>query len=271
VVISADGYIVTNNHVVATATGNTVQITFNSGKILTAKIVGADPKTDIAVVKTDVTGLITGEWDDSDSVQVGDTVLAIGSPLGLQGSVTAGIVSALHRTITVGGDQQSQFQAPAATTTIGDAIQTDAPINPGNSGGALVDTNGKVVGINSAIATSGSTGNIGVGFAISSNKAKSVADQLIKGGKVSHPYLGISLGEAQNGGAQVQSVAANSPAANAGIKEGDVITKVNDRTISTSEDLVGAIQSSSPGAKLTLTVVRNGSESTVTATVGDQP
>jgi len=271
VVISADGYIVTNNHVVADATGNAVEVTFNSGRILPAKIVGTDPKTDLAVVKTDTTGLTFASFGDSDAVQVGDTVLAIGSPLGLQGSVTAGIVSALHRTITVGGEQQSQFQAPSATTTIGDAIQTDAPINPGNSGGALVDTNGKVIGINSAIATQGSSGNIGVGFAISANKAKSVSDQLIKGGKVSHPYLGISLGEAQNGGAQVQSVASGSPAASAGIKEGDVIVKVGDRTIATSEDLVGAIQSSSPGTKMDLTVVRNGSQSTVTATIGDQP
>jgi putative serine protease PepD len=271
IVISSDGYIVTNNHVVADATGATVEVTFNSGKILPAKIVGTDAKTDIAVVKTDTTGLIYATFGDSDAVQVGDTVLAIGSPLGLQGSVTAGIVSALHRTITVGGQQQSQFQAPAGTTTIGDAIQTDAPINQGNSGGALVDTNGKVVGINSAIATSGSTGSIGVGFAISSNKVKSVSDQLIKGGKVSHPYLGISLGEAQNGGAQVQSVAAGSPAAVAGIEQGDVITKVGDRLIATSEDLVGAVQSSVPGATMNLTVVRNGSERTVTATVGDQP
>jgi putative serine protease PepD len=271
VVISGDGYIVTNNHVVASAGGSTVQVTFNSGKVLTGKIVGTDAKTDLAVVKTDGTGLTYAQFADSNQVQVGDTVLAIGSPLGLQGSVTAGIVSALHRTIVVGGDQQSQFQAPSATTTIGDAIQTDAPINPGNSGGALVDTNGKVVGINSAIATSGSTGNIGVGFAISSNKAKAVTDQLIKGGKVSHPYLGISIGQAQNGGAQVQTVAAGSPAANAGVQQGDVITKVDDRAITNSEDLVGAIQSSAPGSKMTLTLVRNGSQSTVTATVGDQP
>jgi len=276
VVISADGYIVTNNHVVATASGSSVQITFNSGKNLTAKIVGTDPKTDIAVVKVDATGLTAATWGDSDNVQVGDTVLAIGSPLGLEGSVTAGIISALHRTIDVGDEQQSPFgqqQQQAPTTTIGDAIQTDAPINPGNSGGALVDTAGNVIGINSAIATSGSqsTGNIGVGFAISANRAKSVSDQLIKGGKVTHPYLGVSVGEAQNGGAQISDVQANSPAAQAGIQQGDVITKVNDRTISNSEELVGAIQSSQPGTKLTLTVVRNGSESTVTATVGDQP
>jgi len=271
VIVSADGYIVTNNHVVESASGGTVKVTFNSGKQVSAKVVGTDPKTDLAVVKADVTGLTNASWGNSDDVQVGDTVLAIGSPLGLQGSVTAGIVSALHRTITVGGDQQSPFDQGSARTTIGDAIQTDAPINPGNSGGALVNMKGEVVGINSAIATSGSNGNIGVGFAISANRAKAVTDQIIKGGKVSHPYLGISVGNAQNGGAQVQSVEPGSPAAKAGLQVGDVVTKVNNRTIAGQEDLVGAIQSSTVGSQLTLTVVRDGSERTITAAVGEQP
>jgi putative serine protease PepD len=271
VVISADGYIVTNNHVVEGASGSAVQVTFNSGKQLDATIVGTDPKTDLAVIKVGATGLTFVNWGNSDDVQVGDTVLAIGSPLGLQGSVTAGIVSALHRTITVGGDQQSQFSTPTATTTIGDALQTDAPINPGNSGGALVDTTGKLIGINSAIATSGSNGNIGVGFAIPSNRVKTVSEQLMKGGKVSHPYLGVSVGAAQNGGAQIQTVEAGSPADKAGIVAGDVVTKVGDRAITTSEDLVGAIQSSSAGTQMKLTVVRNGTERQVTATVGEQP
>jgi putative serine protease PepD len=206
-------------------------------------------------------------------VRVGDTVLAIGSPLGLQGSVTAGIISALHRTISVGGEQQSPFEAPTGQTTIGDAIQTDAPINPGNSGGALVNTEGKIVGINSAIATGGSSssGNIGLGFAISANKAKSVAEQIIKGGKVSHPYLGVSVGDAQNGGALISSVASGSPADKAGLKDGDVVTKVNDRAISGSEDLVGAVQASKVGATMTLTVDRGGSSTTVNVTVGETP
>jgi putative serine protease PepD len=270
VVISTDGYIITNNHVVAAGRGADVDtVTFNSGKQIQAKVVGTDPKTDIAVLKADATGLTAVSWGNSDDVQVGDTVLAIGSPLGLQGSVTAGIISALHRTITV-GDEQSPFSQGSGSTTIGDAIQTDAPINPGNSGGALVDTSGKLVGINSAIATSGSNGNIGVGFAIPANKAKIVADQLIKGGKVSHPFLGVSIGDAQNGGAQIQSVQSGSPAAKAGLQEGDVVTKVNDRSITSSGDLVGAIQSSSVGSQLQLTVVRNGSERTVTVTVGEQ-
>jgi putative serine protease PepD len=256
---------------VASGNGATVSVTFNSGKKVPAKVVGTDPKTDLAVVKADVTGLTFAEWGDSDAVQVGDTVLAIGSPLGLQGSVTAGIVSALHRTISVGGDQQSQFETNRARTTIGDAIQTDAPINPGNSGGALVSTEGKVIGINSAIATQGSTGNIGVGFAISANKAKSVAEQLITGQKVSHPYLGVSVGDGPNGGAQIQQVVAGGPAEKAGLREGDVVTKINDRTISGSEDLVGAVQSAKVGARLTLTVERDGSQTTVTATVGEAP
>jgi putative serine protease PepD len=270
VIISADGYIVTNNHVVAGARGSSVKVTFNTGKQVQADIVGTDPKTDLAVVKADATGLTYAAWGDSDAVQVGDTVLAIGSPLGLQGSVTAGIVSALHRTITVGG-QRSPFDGGAGSTTIGDAIQTDAPINPGNSGGALVDTNGKLIGINSAIATSGSDGNIGVGFAISANRAKAVAEQLTKGGKVSHPYLGVSIGNAPNGGAQIQTVVPGSPADKAGLEVGDVVSKVGDQPIRGSEDLVGAIQRSTVGTQMTLTVVRGGSEQTITATVGEQP
>jgi putative serine protease PepD len=271
VVISADGYIVTNNHVVEGST--TVKVTFNSGKAVNGSVVGTDPKTDLAVVKVSgVSDLSFAAWGNSDDVQVGDTVLAVGSPLGLQGSVTAGIISALHRTISVGGDQQSRFSAPTSQTTIGDALQTDAPINPGNSGGALVDTNGKVIGINSAIATSGSSGssgNIGVGFAIPANKAKAVAQALINGGKVSHPFLGVSVVDGQNGGAQVQSVQAGGPAAKAGLQVGDVVTKVSSRAISSGDDLVGAIQSSSVGSTLTLTIQRNGASQTVNVTVGE--
>ncbi len=269
VVISADGNIVTNNHVVAGAGGDSVRVTFNSGKQVPATVVGTDPKTDLAVVKVDATGLSFAAWGDSNSVQVGDTVLAIGSPLGLQGSVTAGIVSALHRTITVGEEQRTQFDT-GNTVTIGDAIQTDAPINPGNSGGALVNMNGEVVGVNSAIATQGSTGNIGVGFAISANKAKSVTDQLIKGEKVSHPFLGVQISNSDSGGARVESVEPGGPAEKAGLQAGDVVTKVAERPIKGSEDLIGAIQGSTVGAELDLTIQRSGSEETVTVTVGEQ-
>jgi putative serine protease PepD len=272
VIMSADGYIVTNNHVVSGARGNTVSVTFNSGKKVDGTIVGTDPRTDLAVVKVQgVTGLTAATWGNSDDVQVGDTVLAIGSPLGLQGSVTAGIVSALHRTITVGDDQRGPFSSGGSSTTIGDAIQTDAPINPGNSGGALVDTNGQVIGINSAIATSGSSGNIGVGFAISSNKAKAVTEQLINGGKVSHPYLGVRMSDAASGGAQVESIESGSPASKSDLKVGDVVTKIDGRAVAGSEDVVAVVQSGKVGQQLQLTVVRSGSEISVTVTLGEAP
>ncbi len=176
VIITADGSILTNNHVVATAQGNTVHVTFNSGKTATATIVGTDPAHDLAVIKVSgVSGLTPITFADSGSVKVGDTVLAVGSPLGLDGSVTSGIVSALNRTIDVGENASS-------TTSLTGAIQTDAAINPGNSGGALVNAAGQLVGINTAIASASSTGesgSIGVGFAIASNTAKQVAEQLL--------------------------------------------------------------------------------------------
>jgi putative serine protease PepD len=176
VVLNAAGAILTNNHVVATAQGNTVQVTFSSGKTATATIVGTDATHDLAVIKVSgVSGLTPVTFGDSSALHVGDTVLAVGSPLGLDGSVTSGIVSALNRTINAGEDASS-------TTTISGAIQTDAAINPGNSGGALVNSAGQLIGINTAIATasdSGQSGNIGVGFAISSNTAKQVAQQLL--------------------------------------------------------------------------------------------
>jgi putative serine protease PepD len=174
VVIDADGAILTNNHVVATASGTTVQVTFSSGKTATATIVGTDPTHDLAVIRVSgVSGLRPVTFGDSSALHVGDTVLAIGSPLGLDGSVTSGIVSALNRTIDVGENARS------TTTSITGAIQTDAAINPGNSGGALVNSAGQLIGINSAIATSSGSGHIGVGFAISSNTAKQVAEQLL--------------------------------------------------------------------------------------------
>jgi putative serine protease PepD len=272
VIMSADGYIVTNNHVVSGARGTTVSVTFNSGKKVDATIVGTDPRTDLAVVKVQgVSGLTAATWGNSDNVQVGDTVLAIGSPLGLQGSVTAGIVSALHRTITVGDNQGGPFSSGGSSTTIGDAIQTDAPINPGNSGGALVNTNGEVIGINSAIATSGSSGNIGVGFAISSNKAKAVTEQLINGGKVSHPYLGVRMSDAASGGAQVESIENGSPASQSDLKVGDVVTKIDGRAVVGSEDVVAVVQSGKVGQQLQLTVARNGAELTVAVTLGEAP
>ena len=271
VVFNSDGYIVTNNHVVAEARGNAVQVIFSDGKSVSARIVGTDPKTDLAVVKVSgVSGLVPAKFGDSNALRVGDTVLAVGSPLGLEGSVTSGIVSALNRTISEGGDQSNPFQAPQQTTDIGGAIQTDAAINPGNSGGALVDLNASVIGINTAIATSGqSNGNIGVGFAIPGNLVKRVAQDLINGQKVSHPFLGVQVRDGDNGGATISSVAPGSPAEKAGLQAGDTITRAGSKDIHTSEDLVAAVQSSNVGDRLDLTVVRGGKQQTITVTIGE--
>jgi putative serine protease PepD len=277
VILSADGYILTNNHVVADATGKTVKVLFDTGKTVDATIVGTDPKTDIAVVKASgVSGLQAAKFGDSSAVQVGDTVLAIGSPLGLDSSVTAGIVSALNRTIQESGNDQQNpnpfNQQQSAGTAIAGAIQTDAAINPGNSGGALVNTAGQVIGINTAIATADNTssGNVGIGFAIPSNKAKTVADELIKGQKVSHPYIGIGVGDADNNsGATVASVVSGAPADKAGLKQGDVITKANTTDIHNSNDLLNVVQSAKVGDTLRLTVTRGGSTQDITVTVGE--
>jgi putative serine protease PepD len=264
VVLTDDGYILTNNHVVESAQGDTVRVIFADGKSATAKIVGTDPKTDLAVVKADdVSGLTPAKFGGSDSVQIGDTVLAVGNPLGLQGSVTSGIISAKDRTIQAGSQQ-------AGSNSLSGLLQTDAPINPGNSGGALVNTSGEVIGINTAIATNGgSEGNIGVGFAIPSAKAKQVADQLRKGEKVSHPFLGVRVADAQNGGATLVSVQAGSPAAKAGLREGDIVTKFGDKTVGDSDDLVSAVQSGKVGDQMTVTYTRNGDETTTTVTLGE--
>jgi putative serine protease PepD len=275
VIMSEDGYVLTNNHVVASAQGDTVTVVFDNGKSARATIVGTDPKTDLAVVKAEgVSGLAAATFGDSGSVQVGDTVLAIGSPLGLQGSVTAGIISAKDRTIRTGGDQQdSPFpsQQQQGATSLSGLLQTDAPINPGNSGGALVNTNGEVIGINSAIATSGQgSGNIGVGFAIPSNKAKDVADTLRNGGKVSHPVLGVSVSENDSGtGALVSAVTPNSPAAQAGLQQGDVVTEFDGQAVNDSDALVAAVQSHKVGDKVELKYTRDGAEKTATVTLAE--
>lgn len=270
VVLTADGYVLTNNHVVASASGDTVQVVFADGRNVQAKIVGTDPKTDLAVVKANgVSDLKPAKFGDSDAMQVGDQVLALGSPLGLQGSVTAGILSARDRTIRAGeGQQQDPRQQGQAVSSISGLLQTDAPINPGNSGGALVNTRGEVIGVNTAIATSGqSTGNIGVGFAIPSNKAKDVAGKLQRGEKVSHPSLGVGVNQAEGGGALVASVTPGSPAEKAGLQQGDVVTRFGDKAINDSDDLVGAVQAGKVGDRVELHFKRNGAEKTVTVTL----
>ncbi|MEV4538003.1 trypsin-like peptidase domain-containing protein [Asanoa sp. NPDC049518] len=277
VVLTDDGYVLSNNHVVASASGGSVTVVFDNGKRATAKVVGTDPKSDLAVVKADnVSGLSPAKFGDSAAVQVGDTVLALGSPLGLQGSVTAGIISAKDRTIRTQSEQEQQpnpfgggaNQQPTATSLSG-LLQTDAPINPGNSGGALVNTNGEVIGINTAIATSGQgNGSIGVGFAIPSAKAEQVANALRNGEKVSHAALGVSVTETEQGnGALVSAVSANSAAAKAGLQQGDIVTNFGGQAINTSDELVAAVQSHKVGDQVQLTYTRNGSENTATVTL----
>lgn len=270
VVLSADGFVLTNNHVVASASGDTVRVVFADGKSAQAKIVGTDPKTDLAVVKASgVSDLKAAKFGDSDGMQVGDQVLALGSPLGLQGSVTAGILSARDRTIQAGENGQQNPQQGASS--ISGLLQTDAPINPGNSGGALVNTRGEVIGINTAIATAGqgSSGNIGVGFAIPSNKAKDVAEKLQRGEKVSHPSLGVSVNAAEDGGALVAAVVPGSAAEKAGIQRGDVITRFGDKVVKDSNDLVGAVQAGKVGDRVEVTYKRNGAEAKATVTLAE--
>ncbi|MFI2646292.1 S1C family serine protease [Micromonospora fulviviridis] len=271
VILSADGYVLTNNHVVASAGGDTVKVVFADGKTAQAKIVGTDPKTDLGVVKASgVNDLKAAKFGDSDAMQVGDQVLALGSPLGLQGSVTAGILSARDRTISAGEGGQQQNPQQGASSISG-LLQTDAPINPGNSGGALVNTRGEVIGINTAIATAGqgSNGNIGVGFAIPSNKAKDVAEKLQRGEKISHPSLGVSVAGAEDGGALVSDVVAGSAADKAGLQRGDVITKFGDKVINDSNDLVGAVQAGKVGDRVEVQFKRNGSTETATVTLAE--
>ncbi|GAB7043681.1 MULTISPECIES: S1C family serine protease [Catenuloplanes] len=275
VVLTEDGYILSNNHVVGGAQGGRVTVVFADGTKAEAQVVGTDARTDLGVVKAEgVSNLTAAKFGDSAAVKVGDTVLALGSPLGLQGSVTAGIISAKDRTIQVAGEEeQSPFgggQQQQAGQSIAGLLQTDAPINPGNSGGALVNTNGEVIGINTAIATSGQgSGSIGLGFAIPSNKAKEVSEALKTGQKVSHPFLGVSLTEAEGGGALVSSVSDDSPAQKAGIQRGDVITQIDGKAVNSSDDVITAVQAGKVGQQMTVTYKRSGAEKTATATLAE--
>ncbi|GAA4533883.1 MULTISPECIES: S1C family serine protease [Nonomuraea] len=282
VVLTADGLILTNNHVVEGAGqgGGRMSVKFSDGRTAAATVVGTDPATDLAVIRAeDVSGLSPATLGDSGKLKVGDSVLALGSPLGLDGSVTLGIVSALDRTLTVGGEQeqappgwpQQQRGGGGAVSTIGGAIQTDAAINPGNSGGALVNAAGEVVGINTAIATAGSNGSIGLGFAIPINTAKHVSDQLISTGKVTHAFLGVSVTDATGDvpGALVRQITAGSPAEKAGLQSADLITKIDGKAVDGGDDVVGQIRGFKPGQQVQITYMRDGAEKTVTATLAE--
>ncbi|MGW2149530.1 S1C family serine protease [Nonomuraea bangladeshensis] len=280
VVLSEDGLILTNNHVVVGAGqgGGQMTVKFSDGKTAKASVVGTDPATDLAVIRAEgASGLTKAALGDSDQLKVGDDVLAIGSPLGLDGSVTRGIVSALDRTLTVGGEQrqqlppgwgqeqqQSQSEEP---TTIGGAIQTDASINPGNSGGALVNAAGELIGINTAIASEAAGG--GVGFAIPVNTAKQVADQLISSGKVTHAFLGVSVTDATGDvpGALIREITAGSPAEKAGLRQGDLITKINDKAVDGGDTVVGQVRGFKPGQAVKITYMRDGQAHDATVTL----
>jgi putative serine protease PepD len=266
VVIRDSGYIVTNHHVVDAATEQgTVHVTFSDGKTVSATIVGTDPTTDLAVLKVSGVTVTPATFAPSEQLKVGQAVLAVGAPLGLSNTVTQGIVSTLHRPVRTGETQQAVL----------DAVQTDAAINPGNSGGALVDLAGRVVGINSAIATAGgTTGNIGVGFAIPSETATKIADEIIDTGKATHSQIGVSVADAPSGttgapgaGALVRSVVAGAPADKGGLRAGDVVTKVDDRRVTDADSLIVAIRAHDPGDKVSITFTRGGSEKKVTVTL----
>ena len=259
-VIDDEGHIVTNQHVVDGATS--ISVLFWNGETASATLVGSDPSTDLAVIKVDASESLLHplELADSSEVAVGDGVLALGSPFGLEGTLTTGVVSALHR----------QMPAPNQYA-INDAIQTDAAINHGNSGGPLLNLDGDVIGVNSQI-ESASGGNDGVGFAIPANTVKSIVAQLLDGGRVSHAYLGVSLTEsASSEGAEVADVRSGSPAAEAGLQAGDVVTAVDGDELSSTAELQTAIDAKRPGETIELTVLRNGETSTLRVELGTRP
>jgi putative serine protease PepD len=269
IVLSSDGQILTNNHVVEVAgDSGSISVSFNDGSSAPAKILGTDPLTDTAVIQAEgVDGLTPATIGKSSDLQVGEGVVAIGSPFGLESTVTSGIVSALDRPVDVGSDGEGN-------STTYPAIQTDAAINPGNSGGPLVDLDGNLVGINSSIRTSSSSaseqgGSIGLGFAIPIDEVRPIVEQMINGETPTHARLGISVSDIANQsgaevteGAAIQDVTNGSTADSAGLQQGDVITKVDDQLIAGADSLVATIRSYRPGDEVTVTFERDGDTQT---------
>jgi len=273
-IIRADGYLLTNNHVVAEVGDGDIEVEFQGGEAIPATIVGTDPDYDLAVLKVDgLDGLQAATLGSSESVAVGDPVVAIGSPLGLVGTVTAGIVSSKNRPVTAGGGDDTSYI---------NAIQTDAAINPGNSGGPLVNDQGEVIGVNSAIATvdrapsGGPAGSIGLGFAIPIDQARRTAEQLIRTGKSVHPIIGASLDLTYEGeGVRLISetlgdqpaILPGGPADEAGLLPGDVILSIDDVRVDRPQELIVAIRSRVPGDTVQITYRRSGQERTVPVTL----
>ncbi|MDR4467622.1 MAG: DegQ family serine endoprotease [Nitrospira sp.] len=266
VIVSADGYIVTNNHVVEHA--DEIDVTLADKRTFKAKVIGTDPKTDVAVIKIEATGLPILPWMDSGRLEVGELVLAVGSPFGLTQTVTMGIISAVGR-------------ANMGIVDYEDFIQTDAAINPGNSGGALVNLHGELVGINTAIFTR-TGGHMGIGFAIPSNMVRTVMDSLIKHGKVVRGWLGVSIqeltpdlakefGVSETTGALVADVMEDSPATKAGLERGDIITELNGKPVNDPTHLRTLVADSAPGTKVTITLLRDKRRKSLDVTLGELP
>jgi len=267
VIVSPEGYIVTNNHVIDGATN--IMVTLSDKREFKARLIGTDPKTDVAVLKIDAGTLPSIVLGDSNKVQVGDYALAIGDPFGVGQTVTMGIVSAKGRT-HLGIEDYEDF------------IQTDAPINPGNSGGALINDRGELVGMNTAILSHGSEGNQGIGFAVPVNLVRTVMDQLLKNGKVTRAYIGIvpqdmtpamarAFGDKDLSGALVGDVSPNSPASKAGLQKGDIIVSMNGKPVSDSNDLRMTISMMTPGSKVDLKVTRDGAARNISVTLEELP
>lgn len=293
VVLSSDGYILTNAHVV-TIDGETskviIEVKTSADKIYRAVVIGIDPTNDLAVIKAAGSGFTPIEFADSSTINVGDSAVAIGAPLGYDATVTAGVVSALHRTIQVkssevrkdGGSSLELWNSGSSAAPVNlDVIQTDAAINPGNSGGALINDKGQLIGINVAIASATSTssqvGSIGVGFAIPSNVAQRISTQLIKDGKVSHGLLGALVSDQPSSegkgsftvGAKVQQLTAGGAAEKAGLKVGDIVIECDGQTIDSSSNLTAAIRAKEAFSTVTLKVLRGKETIEITATLGD--
>jgi putative serine protease PepD len=269
-VIKPDGYILTNNHVIsAAAHGGSITALFNDGESADARLIGRDIQTDLAVVKVDNhPSLRPIPWGNSSALVVGQPVVALGAPLGLASTVTTGIVSALDRSVNVPADN-------GRTALLVSAIQTDAAINPGNSGGALVDCNGKLIGVPTAGAVvpnpqgGGSVGNVGIGFAIPSEFARSISDELIANGSVTHSSFGVRVAPVSDG-LYVAATAPSGPAAAAGITTGDVITKLDDENAASADQLQALTLTRRPGEQVEVTYTRAGTEHTTTVTLGSQ-
>jgi len=275
VIYRPDGYIITNNHVVEGATG--VSVAFADGTIEDAGVVGADPNTEIAVIRVDRDGLPAATFDEGDDPVVGQLAVAIGSPSGFESTVTSGVVSGVGREFP---SELTSGSSAAERSALTDLIQTDAAISPGNSGGALADRDGEIIGINVAYLPPAQTGAVNLGFAIPSDTAVSVADQLIEKGKVTTPYLGVLTTDLSpedagrfdlpvDAGALVEKVVPGSAAEEAGVRKGDIITALGDTEVMSYGDLLGALRDHEPGETVTLTIFRDGDEKTLEVTLGE--